>query len=592
MSNKKATNMKYKKKTAKDLVLSSFSGIDTDGYSHPAVSREGIHASESQNLRITQEGSLLKREGFKLLSSAPSSIRAIWSGNIEGILRSYILCKDTLYSLDVESGNYTKIGNVDTSSGNAHMIYYVDSIYIFDGSYIYRLKNDEISLDFGYAPLIADNWTNTFLGTINEPRNAICNFARYTYTVSSVVTPVLRTAYKVASVKAAFVNGEPIDLSRCAPTDFTEAVTVQDLKEGDRVELHVCLEDDSTVYKELASSIGGMVYGKMTDSVMLLHTSDKNRIYFSRIVDYSSLKASDTAFSGGSLYIPFDNIKTVGDGRYGISAIYRHYDRLLVFTEGETWMADTDFADTKDILPTMTINAYVGSPSLYGVCMAENTPLSVSRDGIYLFTTDTDTFDECNAQRISAPVDHLIKNFLPNTACTLTDRKRREVFITMKDSEGKALWLFYNTALRTFYRFLCPAADKLLYVGNKVGFIQGEKIYVFDDTLSVDLPNGENGENELIEGYYVTNIHDLGSHDIKHISSISASYDLTDGKIKLGMECDGEKQLSATLYPKEDHSHLTYKHRISSGRIKTVRLVAIFTGCGRQSLHGITLEVR
>lgn len=584
--------MKYQKRMAKDLVLSSFSGIDTDGYSHPAVSREGIYASEIQNLRITQEGSLLKREGFKLLCSMPSGIRAIWSGNIGGILRSYILCENTLYSLDAESGSYTKIGNVDTSSGNAHMIYYVDSIYIFDSSNIYRLKNDKLSLDFGYAPLVADNWTNTFQGTINEPRNAISNFARYTYTVSSVATPVLRTFYKVASVKAAFVNGEPIDLSRCVPSDFMDSVTVEGLVEGDRVELHVCLEDVPVAYKEIASSIGGMVYGKMTDSVMLLHTSDKNRIYFSRIVDYPSIIASEAAFSGGSLYIPIENTKMVGDGRYGISAIQRHYDRLLIFTEGETWMADTDFADTKEILPTMTINASVGSPSLRGVCMAENTPLSVSSDGIYLFTTDTDTFDECNAQRISAPVDHLIKDFLPRTACTLADRKRREVFITMKDRVGNALWLIYNTALKTFYRFICPPADKLLFVGNKVGFIQGAKIYVFDETLSVDLPNGEDGAEELIEGYYVTNIHSLGSNEIKHISSVSASYDITDGMIKLKIECNGEKQLSATLYPQKNHSHLTHKQRISSGRIKNVRLSATFTGRFRQSLHDMILEVR
>ena len=592
MSNKRTNSIKNTNDSAKDLILSSFLGIDTDGNFHPAVSRDGIYASDSQNLRITREGSLEKREGFRLLSTATADIRAIWSGNIDGTHKTYLICRNSVYSLDTESGKQTHVGMINTSNGHAHMIYYVDSIYIFDGSYIYRLKNNVITRDFGYAPLIADNWENTFVGEINEPRNAICNYARYTYTVSSVVSTYLRTSYKVASVKAAFVNGEPIDLSRCAVSPLIDAVTVEGLAAGDKVELHVYLEDDLDAYKEMASSLGGMVYGKMTDSVMLLHTSDKNRIYFSRIVDYLSQKNSDSAFSGGSLYIPLENIKTVGDGRYGISSIQRHYDRLLVFTEGETWMADTDFADTKDILPTMTINTSVGSPSPHGVTMAENTPLAVSRDGIYLFTTDTDTFDECNAIRISDPVDHLLKNYIPESACTLTDRKRREVYITMKDSDGNALWLIYNTALKSFYRFLCPSADKLLYIGDRIGFIQGASIYVFDDSLSVDLPMGEDKAETQIDAYYVTNILDLDSYEIKHLSSIAASYDLTNGKIKLCIECDGMKQISASLPTERGRSHLIYKQRISSGRTKSIRLAVIFTGRGRQSLHGITLKVR
>ena len=86
------SKIKLEKAYAKHRV-SSFGGI------REGISKNKVGASDIRNLRIGSDGSLEKRNGWKLQKQLSSPIRGFWEGTLNGESYTFVVCANRVYRL-------------------------------------------------------------------------------------------------------------------------------------------------------------------------------------------------------------------------------------------------------------------------------------------------------------------------------------------------------------------------------------------------------------------------------------------------------------------------------------------------------------
>ena len=177
--------------SSKKLLFASyhtFKSVDTrTGHS----GKESI--CEMKNFKMLPDGSIKRRSGYKTIFSADSTIRTIWSGNIDGYNSCYFIAKNKIYQLYESMNAASTLATISSSSGKAEMFFLRDALYVIDGSEMYRFKNGTLSTVSGYVPLFGKDWPVGKLGEINEPLNILTRRARITYNAGSSPNAYLLT---------------------------------------------------------------------------------------------------------------------------------------------------------------------------------------------------------------------------------------------------------------------------------------------------------------------------------------------------------------------------------------------------------------
>lgn len=135
-------------------------------------------------------------------------------------------------------------------------------------------------------------------------------------------------------------------------------------------------------YASIAACRSAVVYGgSYDDRILCWNGGEASEMFCSQSVSEASIQqASIWGNTCGDLYFPLACNFRVGDGRYAVRAVCRHYDRLLVFTDGDTWMADFSSSAAKQF-PLVPINSGVGCTAAGGAALAGNDPLTVADRG-------------------------------------------------------------------------------------------------------------------------------------------------------------------------------------------------------------------
>ena len=82
------------------------------------------------------------------------------------------------------------------------------------------------------------------------------------------------------------------------------------------------------------------------------------------------------------------------------------------------------------------VNSGVGCLSAGGVVLCDNDPMTVSRDGIYRWTSNTDERDESNAKRISEQLAGLLGRDFGAGALAFNYREADEIWIANPADPG------------------------------------------------------------------------------------------------------------------------------------------------------------
>ena len=472
-----------------------------------------------KNFFVRHDGSLQKRCGYRLLAEYSSDVRAIWTGRVDGVELGYVLISNTVSRLNVKTGALTDIGTVGSVLGKADFFFYRATLYLVDGYKIYTVNDSGLGTPFGYVPLVGKDWPDTYRGAPYEPRNLLNNKGRISYVISEDPSVFLKTDDSISSIDAVFINGHRISSSKYSITDMDKTISVSDMSPGDRVEVYFTYLSSS--YQEqlagLLTSNRAIVFGGINNTRPFLWGGTKGVMYTSAFVSENSLAQSQMGYYlSDALYFPVNYEFVVGDGVSPISAVSRHYDRLLIFTENGAWMADSSACGVEDF-PIMNINSSVGVISEGAAAMLGNRPCTVGKSSIYRWTSSTEELDECNAYSISAPIDDSLPEEFYSTASVFADTDRGELYFCSEAILG--LVPVYSEQTGKWVMLDGIDAQRFVKLGNNVGFLMNNRLYVFDGSLSIDMPHPN--RSIPISASFESNYMDFDKDTYKHLERVT-----------------------------------------------------------------------
>lgn len=578
---------------AKKTKASSSLSLSYEGF-------DGIGARESHdggiydliNFRVRADGSLRKRSGYRAIYTSQKDIRAVWSGYIGGSFQCYFLADRGIYALDIRTGEATLCTSIPQSSGRAEFFYFKDHLYVMDGSNIYRLSDIyAISLK-GYVPLLGKDWDVGYPGQINEPLNILHRHARITYKVGENVSAYLPTMYPVESIDALYKNGTLVDPSEYSFDTRFNTIVLSGLVSGDALEANVTFEEDerhSQLRAELLSSRCADICGGINSSRLFLWGgSAKNKIFASVYVDDASADASNERYAGsGPLYFTEKSSFVVGDGKYNVKAVTRHFDRLLILTDGDAWIASSSTTGAEEF-PIMNINSSIGCASEHGVALVGNDPISVGRQAIYRWTSDTDEYNECNAYSISDPISDMLDSSFFQNARTFYSRPHDELWLCSPNEDG-VVWI-YSAKRGAWYRFDGIPATEFFDADGEVGFIDKNSFYVFSPSLYEDIATVGAESGKEVRASLVCAPFDFGNACFKRLRGVTLRADSPGAEVKISLSTDRGEGIEQSTVGKNAHDVISL--RIPSHRFKVLSVTLSMSGDTAQTLHSLEIETR
>lgn len=574
-----------KQQTKRSLTLSldGFGGVDkTRGHS------EAVCAEETLNFRIRRDGSLQKRCGYRLLTDVGAPIRSYWVGRLQEENCFFLTTDKTVLSIDPDDGQTSVVAPLPAEGEPSLFFFYRDSLYLLNGKRFFLVNKVGLTEVIGYVPLLGKDWDNRVVGETYEPRNVLTRKARISYVISSPPSMFLLPPSVIETVEKVEVNGKEIDPSRFDYDEGFESITVTDLNAGDRVTVYVVFpESFDELFEQLCSCRYATTFGgPSSNRLFLWGGSAPTTMFSSSYVTRDRLEEAQKHYPHcAPLYFPPDFEFTVGEGRNSVQGTQRHYDRLLIFTEGDTWIANAESSGLDDF-PTSGINAGIGCASPEGIALAENDPVTVGGYTVWQWSGETDRLSERNASRLSEAIDPLLSPEDYASARLYYNRRERELWMNLP--HRNEVWI-YHTGRREWYRFGGIGADQFFDLGTDVAFLRGSKVFVFDESLSVDCD--ADGEERTIEAYYVSTVSDFGTAENKNLCRLTLRGDLDGGTLTVTFSGNGTQDVSCEISD-DSEGHSVIDRRVSSGSFRYGSVLIRSADGARPVIHSLTLRTR
>ena len=522
------------KNSIASVEFKKFKGIDRN-----APHRETNAAYDMSNFRILPDGSLQKRCGFSLMGALNQPVRGLWAGKLDGEDIGFFVYGSMVARITTNPKLLTMVGNVKTKSGNANFVLFNDRLYLFDGSYVYNVTSSGPSVVEGYAPLYGKDWPVGQKGEVNEPLNLASTHIRMTYVVNEPFI-YLCVDHVISSIDAVYVNDKLIsDQSRYYFDRELMCVCVTQLNVGDRVSLFLTVDESEINKSDLLSCNGAASFGDYNDNILFLWGGEKKNVVFaSCAIDNDSLEEVKKVYSKTlPLYIPADAAFTLPTQEKRITAVCRQYDRLLIFTENETWMAHIS-ASPQRKLDAVMVNPTYGCTSFGGAVECANEPVCVSDGAVLRWTSDTDELNECNAYNISSQVESMLPDSFFKNALLVNDKKRSEIFFSDPTDPTGNLWI-YNYAIKDWYKFDGIGAKLIFLCGESLGFVSQNTVFLFDEAMTKD--RRSDSGTQVITAFYESHPTDLSvPGNKKRLCGMTLNADLAGKDISIRYLSQGQ----------------------------------------------------
>ena len=415
-------------------------------------------ASEMRNFRITRESHLQLRPGWAGVCTLAEGerVRRLWYGYVAGTARLLAVCGGHLWNVNPQSWEKTDCGAV-TGEG-AFFFGFAKKAYLLTGSeyYCWDGTNQVKTVD-GYIPLVATAAAPGGGGTLLESVNKLHGkrrerfspdgTAKDFYLVEKGIDEVLSVEGTSLSYTVDRLAGK-VSFSS-APPKGTNTVTITWRKgNGDR------------------SKVTGMrfseLYNGASDSRVFLYGDGTNEAIYSGLDEQGPATAE---------YFPDLNVMAVDSANTPITAMIRHYDRLLVFKADSAHAVQYDTltlpsGTTTAAFYASTLNREIGCAAPGQARLVQNNPRTLFGRGCYEWTMNIyTTRDERNAQRLSDRVESTLSGFDWKETFAFDDEGQQEYWIVCGESA-----LLHNYANDTWYYYQGLPMACLERVGGELYF--------------------------------------------------------------------------------------------------------------------------
>ena len=251
--------------------------------------RKGCILSDIINFRITESGTLEKRDGYSQLMLLPGVPRAVLAVAEDEML---VLVGGQIYRSSIIAKTSIPVSAVAGSEGNASFFRYEGDIYLLDGVDLYRFDGNGFSPAEGYAPLYFKDGVTDRSNPVHEPLNLLSSRYRVSYKIGDTIPSTIPLPFTASSVDGALVNGADDVADRYSIGSGGSYVTVPSgvLQPKDVLELTVTmvshpLSRGSVAGCTRAAVFGVGRYGHAESSVAFYGSPDGRSVFTSHPVD-------------------------------------------------------------------------------------------------------------------------------------------------------------------------------------------------------------------------------------------------------------------------------------------------------------------
>lgn len=384
--------------------------------------------AEMRNFRITQDKHLQIRPGSKTLLSLADALSSLGQGNTQdgaetrvyGVWRGiagaseHILASFGGHIWDIDTKNSAAKDKGSAPMGEVSFFGFGGKVYLLGGGE-YKSWDGGTDTAFatveGYVPLLQTATTPKGEGTLVENVNRLTGKRRVQFSPDGTATVFQLPEKDINEVSSVKSGGEPVtnctmDLENgtvtfpAAPAAGTNTVEIE-YRKGDGAR----------------SEVTGMKYSELfngaTDTRVFLYGDGTNRAVYSG-VPFATGRAS-------AEYFPDLYELTVGESNTPLTALVRHYSRLMAFKTDSAWailQGEIGLADggSTEAFYVQPVNRQFGNEAPGQVRLLENNPLTMDAGSVYQWRSGSSyasyiSNNENNAKRISDRVASTLKGF-------------------------------------------------------------------------------------------------------------------------------------------------------------------------------------
>ena len=397
-------------------------------------------------------------------TQSDTEVRGLWSGRVGNTDVMVAACNGHLWKLEEENGVWSKteIGQVDTS-GHVGIFGYSDKLYILDGEEYRVYDGTTMATVSGYVPCVAIGCLPAGGGTEYESVNKLTakRWQQFSGDGSSKDYKLLEE--DIVSVDSVKINGEETEAYSVDLEKGTVTFDVAPAESINNVYIYYTAGGDNR--SEITAMRYSEFYNGQTDSRVFLYGDGSNKTYYSGI----TLDGEGTAE-----YFPDLNEIRLGDSNTPITALIRHYNRLLAFKLDSTYSIYYGQIDNSlgVIIPGFYISAVnrtVGNEAYGQAVLVENRPRTLDGRSIYEWkstsTSGNITGDQRNANRISQRIENTLKSFALKDSVCFFDKLKHEYYCVyngtavVNNTENDTWYVYTNFPACAFINY----KDELYY---------------------------------------------------------------------------------------------------------------------------------
>ena len=437
-------------------------------------------AAEMRNFRITAENHLQIRPGYGAVVtlSDGNEVRGLWSGYVNGAFHFVAACGGHLWDIDREAGTAADKGAIH--DGKTSFFGFSNKLYILTGAGYYAWDgNGDAAEVEGYIPIVTTAAPPTGGGTLLEGINLLTGKRRAEYSPDGEATVFQLPENTIDEVLSADGTDIPwtADLAAgtvtfdSAPPKGVNTITFTWRKgAGER------------------SKVTGMrfaeLYNGESDSRVYLYGDGTNETIYSGLDENGQPSAE---------YFPQFNTIAVDSSNTPITAMIRHYDRLLIFKTDSAYSCNYSTLTLNNAVTAAfyvsSLNRSVGNEAPGQARLVDNDARTLYGRSVYEWSLAANSVrDERNANRVSDKTAATLGSFdLENCIC-FDDEWNQEYYIfcgseAIVNNYQNDTWYYYNNLpVRAV-----SAIDGVLYFGTPDGrLMEFSRAYRNDNLEDID----------------------------------------------------------------------------------------------------------
>lgn len=466
-------------------------------------------ASLMVNFTVTDGMNLASRPGVLPApfdeSRAPGQLLAVWAGYV-GTAERIVLVelsggtdRITVYGRD-STGT---VASLSTQSGllaltdpvNVQVFSFSGDVYIFTPKKFAVLgASDAFTVATPYVPLVVAGASPSGGGTELEKSNLLSPRRRVDYSADGTSTAYVLPAEAASVVSVAVDNAVLPSPGSFDAASHTFNFTSAPAKGIGNVEITYSVSEEAFApgLAQIAACTLHEEFNGSTDTRLFLSGDGSNRCYYSGVTQDGTPSA---------LYFPALNEIAVDVSGSAVTAMVRHYSRLLVFKPDGTFAITYEPVTLADGSVTAgfylrPVNRDYGNSAPGQVRTVSNYPRSFTASALYEWRVTSSYYrDERYAVRISDPVRKAISQADPKRLLAWDDDAEKTYYIFLNDTLGTVLVNRYGlgkSGLWTVYRSgAFRDVTHAFTFASTFYFVSGGRILHFSESALYDNYAGE-----------------------------------------------------------------------------------------------------